>query len=340
MTVSEDSAVGTLGRCRALVLPALREAVERLDPWAGRMTAYAFGWTDAAGNAVPGDGGKGMRQALALLTAQALGAPAEAAVPGAVAVELVHGFSLVHDDVMDGDERRRHRDTVWKAYGVGAAVLAGDAMLGLAMDTLANATPGTGPAAVRLLSRALLDLANGQAADLAFEGRPWSGPGAVGVDEYLAMAAGKTGSLLGCAAGLGAVLAGAPSETVAAVTGMGRELGLAFQAVDDLLGIWGDPEVTGKPVHNDLRRRKKTLPVVAALAADRSGRLATLLGAPVPRPAEAAALIREAGGRAFAAERAARHLDAALRILDRVTVDPVAAAELAGLAEFVVARTH
>ncbi|MEV1023673.1 polyprenyl synthetase family protein [Streptomyces sp. NPDC050264] len=333
---------GTLERCRALVTPALRAAVERLAADVGAMAAYTFGWQDADGTPLAGAAGKGLRPAFAVLAAEAVGAPAEAAVPGAVAVELVHAFSLVHDDIMDGDERRRHRDTVWKAYGVGPAVLAGDALLALAVDTLAAAAPEQDrAAAMDILTTALLELVNGQAADVAFETRPWTGPGAVSVDEYTAMAVGKTGSLLGCSAGLGALLGGAAPDTVAALDRMGRDVGLAFQAVDDLLGVWGDPALTGKPVRNDLREHKKTLPVVSALASGTpaGARLAGLLGDDAYLH-EAARAIEAAGGRAFTSALAERHLERARLALDRVATDRAAAESLGALAAFAVTRTH
>ncbi|MFD0427848.1 polyprenyl synthetase family protein [Streptomyces zhihengii] len=162
-------------------------------------------------------------------------------MPGAVAVELVHAFSLLHDDLMDGDETRRRRPALWKAYGAGPAVLAGDALFALAVRTVALTADGVAPAAMRRLSVALADLVRGQARDLASEGRPWLGPDAVSPREYGVTAELKTGSLLGCAVASGALLGGAGEETVHALDLMGRHAGVAFQLVDDVLGIWGDP---------------------------------------------------------------------------------------------------
>lgn len=339
------SASQTLARCRGLVRPALTAAVERLHPYPGEMAAFSFGWCEVGGGpaARPG-GGKGVRQAMAVLGAEAAGAPGAAAVPGAVAVELVHAFSLLHDDIMDGDETRRRRATVWKAYGTGPAVLAGDALFALAVQTLTESPGPHGGAAIRQLSVALGDLVRGQAEDLLFESRPWTGPDAVRTAEYRAMAEAKTGALLGCAAALGAVLAGAPEPVVTALDRAGRHLGVAFQAVDDLLGMWGDPEVTGKPVHSDLRRRKKTLPVVAALAAEgpAARELAALLtDAPGTSDAavrRAADLVERAGGRAATLAEAHHHLDAARAHLASVPLAPAAAGELLGLMPFLVDR--
>ncbi|MEV6765187.1 polyprenyl synthetase family protein [Streptomyces sp. NPDC051105] len=316
-------------RCRELVRPALVAAVGRLHPWVGEMAGYAFGWCEVGGSPADAPGGKGVRQALAVLGAEAAGAPAERGVPAAVAVELVHAFSLLHDDIMDGDDTRRRRPAVWQAYGTGPAVLAGDALFALAVETLA-AAPG-GPAALRLLSAALVDLVHGQADDLLFARRPWTG---VSEREYRVMAERKTGALLGCAVALGAALGGAPAATVGSLDLAGRHLGVAFQLVDDVLGIWGDPAVTGKPVHGDLRERKKTYPVLAALGSPAGPRLARLLDTP-GHAGEAAALIEEAGGRTAALAEARRHTARAEGLLAGL---PLASTELRGLLEFLVRR--
>lgn len=340
------SPAGVLERCRELVRPALVDAVGRLHPWTGEMAAYALGWADTAGQPDPGGSeGKGVRQALAVLGAEAVGADGADAVPGAVAVELVHTFSLLHDDIMDADTLRRQRPAVWKAYGTGPAVLTGDALLAQAVAGLAETQGRHTAAAVRLLCRTLNALVSGQAQDLRFEHRPWSGPGAVAPEQYRSMAEHKTGSLLGCAIALGAVLGGAPDRTVTALDRAGRHLGLAFQAVDDILGIWGDPAVTGKPVHADLRQGKKTYPVLAALAGD--GRAARELGALLDSGRRTdggtaehiAALVDEAGGRRATREEARRHLDTARRALREAPLRHTAARELDALFTHLLDRT-
>jgi geranylgeranyl diphosphate synthase type I len=335
--------------------PALREAVGGLHPWQAQIAAYAFGWSGDGGVSPAGASGKGLRPALVILSAEGIGARAETVIPAAVAVELVHAFSLIHDDIIDGDERRRHRDTVWKAYGVGPAMLAGDGLLALAMRSLAGAAHGE--LAVHHLSTALMRLVHGQADDVIFESRAWTGGLAVTVEEYLRMAAGKTGSLLACAAALGGAVGGAPAAVVDELAEMGRHLGLALQIVDDLLGVWGDPAVTGKPAFSDLRQGKKTLPVVAALAAESAAarRLAVLLAGGTFDDASfggegtgkqggedglrlAASLIEEAGGRGFAERQAEEHVRRALKIADEVLVEARAAAELRAFADYLVCR--
>lgn len=349
--IPTQSVPEVLGRARRLVEPALRAAVDRLSPELRPIAQYHLGWVDPDGRPVGGDGGKGVRPALALLSAEAVGAPSVLGVPGAVAVELVHNFSLIHDDVIDGDDERRHRPTVWALFGVGRAVIVGDALLALAQQVVLDpsqllALDGVRPAAAdgaracSAIADATAAMIAGQALDMAFESVP-----AVDVEGCLAMEAGKTGALLGCAASVGALLAGASQEVVAALDRYGMELGLAFQAVDDLLGIWGDPVTTGKPAWSDLRQHKKTLPVAAALAS--SGPHVEELAALLAEDdldedgiARAAALVEECGGRAAAAEEAERRLASALAAIAAADLAETAHDELAELARFVVEREY
>ncbi|MDQ1700248.1 MAG: geranylgeranyl diphosphate synthase, type [Frankiaceae bacterium] len=318
----------TLLRARTAVEPALHDAVDRLDPDSRRLARYHL---EA--------GGKAVRPALALLSARAVGVDESIAVPGAVAVELVHNFSLVHDDLMDRDVERRHRPTVWALHGPAAAILCGDAMLALATQVLLDVGTLDAIEAARQLGLATQELIRGQHADLAFEQRHY-----VGVDECLAMAAGKTGALLACSAAIGAVLAGAPTASVGALSTYGAELGLAFQLVDDLLGIWGDPATTGKPVGSDLRARKKSLPVAFALTENgpAGAALAHWLATAGPDSdadiAGAAGLVEAAGGRAWATEEATRRLALAESALESVALEPNAVEELVALGRFVVTR--
>nr|WSX74979.1 polyprenyl synthetase family protein [Streptomyces sp. NBC_00899] len=340
------SAQELLERCRRMVQPALRDTVDRLPPGVRHMAAFAFGWSDADGVVRSEGMGKGLRPALTMLSAEAVGGSAEDAVAGAVAVELVHAFSLIHDDIMDGDERRRHQETLWKAFGVGPAMLAGDALLSLAFATVS----GTAAAeAAEMLSTALIELVDGQADDIAFEDRPWTGADAVTVDDYTRMAANKTGSLLACSAGLGALFGGGSPTATAAFATAGSRLGGGFQAIDDLLGIWGDPAVTGKPVFNDLRRRKKTLPVVFALGVDDAAHAPALVRLLDAEPdasdtdltvRRAADLIEQVGGRSFTEDQAEGQLSQALEVVDDVAVNRRAAAELTALARFIADRSH
>ncbi|HET7385449.1 MAG TPA: polyprenyl synthetase family protein [Nocardioidaceae bacterium] len=306
---------------RGLLDPALRDALERLDPTMRHLCGYHLGLWDADG--APGaTTGKRIRPALALLSARAAGAGSQVGLPAAVACELVHNFSLLHDDVMDGDRERHHRPTVWARFGVPQAILAGDAMVSLANEVLAGAPSPTTAWAVGCLNATTRRLIAGQTADLAFESRT-----DVTLDECLQMADDKTGALIGCAASLGVVLADGPAELALELAEFGHHLGLAFQLVDDLLGIWGSPARTGKPVHSDLRARKKSLPVVAALNGTGADveRLRTRYFDPDPDDltdpaalAELAALVESADGRRWAEQEAARQTNTAVKVLDRL----------------------
>ncbi|GAA3841294.1 MULTISPECIES: polyprenyl synthetase family protein [Amycolatopsis] len=334
MTAVLDS----LQQGRQAVLPAMRAAVDRLDPASRAIAYYHLGWTDLDGNPTSG-GGKAVRPALALLSAEAAGAPPATGLPGAVAVELVHNFSLLHDDLMDGDTERRHRPTVWAVRGAASAILTGDAMLALANEVLLDAEGPGAVAAARLLSEAVGELIRGQVLDVAFEQRD-----DVTLDECLDMAGGKTGALLSASSAIGAVLACAPARTVEALAGFGADLGLAFQLVDDVLGIWGEPSVTGKPVHSDLRARKKSLPVTYAVThGGAPGRelAAWLTGGDVADDAavrRAADLVDLAGGRAWALEEAHRRMAAGRQKLEDAEVPGRVREELLALARFIVTR--
>ena len=331
------AAPAALARIRTLVHPALRAAVDRLEDDTMRLIAsYQLGWCDKDGTPVAGGGGKAIRPALAVLSATAAGGAPEAGVPGAVAVELIHNFSLLHDDVMDSDTERRHRPTGWVAFGMAPAILAGTAMQTLAFEVVADDCP---PDVLRCLLRATQRLVSGQHDDLLFERG-----GDISFEDVLHMAAGKTASLLGCAASIGARTVGAPDDLVTALDRYGTHLGLSFQLVDDLLGIVGDPAVTGKSASSDLRAGKRSAPIVAALTSgtEAGARLDELLAEGAPESDEdvslAAKLVAEAGGLARTARAAEEHLATALAALDSAPLARHPAAELADLARYVVAR--
>ncbi|MFJ5192838.1 family 2 encapsulin nanocompartment cargo protein polyprenyl transferase [Streptomyces sp. NPDC088394] len=327
---------------RALVDPQLRAAVESLPGSIRRVAMYHFGWQEADGTPSSGPAGKAIRPALVLAAARALDGDPVRAVRAAVAVELVHNFTLLHDDVIDEDRTRRHRPTAWAAFGIPDAVIAGDAMLALAQRLLAeDPDPASARASARL-STCVIELCAGQQADCAFEDR---GPEEVTLDECLTMATAKTGALLGCACALGALYAGAEERAVRGMDGFGREAGLAFQLIDDLIGIWGDPVRTGKPVGADLVAHKKSLPVVAALTSGTpaAAELATLYRGSMNTPGEvsrAADAVERSGGRDWAQICAADRMARAVSHLSRAVPDLGRAGDLLTLAEFVTRRTH
>jgi len=240
---------------------ALRAAVGYLEGPADAAMRYVMGWENESGQPIDA-AGKRIRPALCLFAAEAAGGSIAAAMPGAVAVELVHNFSLVHDEVQDHDAERHHRPTVWARMGEGQAINIGDLLYTRAIRAL---TDGAGESARRMRALGVLNIAiermiRGQWDDIAFEGRD-----DVTIDDYLAMVAGKTGALLSAPLEIGAILAGASPSVSLALGRWGMHIGAAFQAQDDFLGIWGDPGQTGKSNTNDIARRKKTLPIIHAL---------------------------------------------------------------------------
>ncbi|WP_175410633.1 family 2 encapsulin nanocompartment cargo protein polyprenyl transferase [Streptomyces sp. TRM64462] len=331
-----------LDRTRTAVDPALRAAVGSLPGPLRRVAAYHFGWEHGDGTPAAGPAGKAIRPALVLASTRALGGDPLVAVRAAAAVELAHNFTLLHDDIVDQDTTRRNRPTAWTVFGIPDALVAGDALLALAHRVLADDGQQASTEASARLAACVIELCAGQQADCAFEGRE---PLDVTLAECLTMAEAKTGALLGCACALGALYAGAGEAEVAAMDAFGREAGLAFQLIDDLIGIWGDPERTGKPAGADLAAHKKSLPVVAALTSGTpdGAELARLYGKAelddkdVARAAEA---VERAGGRDWAQTEAADRMGRAVQQLSRAVPDLAAAGDLLALAEFVTRRTR
>ncbi|MFI1470778.1 family 2 encapsulin nanocompartment cargo protein polyprenyl transferase [Streptomyces wuyuanensis] len=330
-----------LERTRSAVDPRLRDTVESLPGTMRRVAMYHFGWEHADGTPAAGSAGKAIRPALVLAAARALGGDPQQTVRAAAAVELAHNFTLLHDDVIDEDPTRRHRPTAWTVFGTPDAIVAGDAMLALALRLLAEDRHPAAAAASARLAACVIELCAGQQADCAFERR---GPWEVTLDECLAMATAKTGALLGCACALGALYAGAGEEAIAAMDAFGREAGLAFQLIDDLIGIWGDPDRTGKPAGADLAAHKKSLPVVAALSSgtEAGAELAQLYTGPMDAGtiARAADAVERAGGRDWAQLQAADRMARAVQQLSLAVPDLGAAGDLLSLAEFVTRRSR
>jgi geranylgeranyl diphosphate synthase type I len=256
------------------------------------------------------------------------------AIPAAAGIELLHNFSLIHDDIEDNSLTRRGRPAVWTLWGIPQAINSGDGMFTiahLAIDRLAErgVPPERVFAARMLFDRACLSLTHGQYLDIAFESRE-----SVSVDEYLHMISGKTAALLGATAAIGATLAGSPA--IAHYEAFGRELGLAFQVQDDILGIWGDEAFTGKPADSDVATRKKTLPVVYAL--ERSEKLRALYAAPEVDVPAAIAEMDAVGARTFAEQAAREHHGRSLAALRASGASDDAGQALLELAESLLGR--
>ncbi|GAC1323446.1 MAG: hypothetical protein NVSMB2_21180 [Chloroflexota bacterium] len=261
-----DQQLVHLGR---LVDTWTRDAIaQSLSPEADRLRAvleYHLGWrdTDLHPLDVAAPSGKKLRPALVLLTAQAVcGEITLAAQAAAVAVELIHNFSLVHDDIQDHSDMRRHRPTLWSRWGIPQAINAGDALFALAQIVMSRQGSELAAVMTHELNTTALLLAEGQFLDIDLQ----EGLTSVTLDAYETMVTRKTGVLFAAACRLGALASGASWEQADAYAAFGRELGMAFQEQDDVLGIWGNAAVTGKPDAADILERKRGLPAVLALS--------------------------------------------------------------------------
>jgi geranylgeranyl diphosphate synthase type I len=327
-----------LDRIRTLVEPAAQRAVDWLDdPQMRLISRYQMGWCDAQGEPTH-SGGKAIRPTLAVLSAEAVIGRPDEAIPMAIAVELVHNFSLLHDDVMDRDLERRHRPTAWVAFGEGQAILAGTAMLTLAVRLL-TASGLSGRRALGCLLDTVQVLISGQSQDLLLEQAE-----SVTMAQVLSMEAGKTAALLACSSSIGALAVGAPEQTVSGLAQFGYELGLAFQLVDDVLGVVGDPAQTGKSSSSDVRAGKRSAPIAAALTSNTPAgeRLAEMFASGPPAgEAEvelATKLIIDSGGLDWATNEAQTRLDAAMEQLHALELIESPAAELEAIANYIVNR--
>lgn len=316
---------------RGRVSACLRRFVGGFEGEVYALCAYHLGWTDADGRPANHASGKMLRPTLCLSACRAFGGD-DAALETAAAIELLHAFSLVHDDIEDSDEERHGRPTLWKLAGVPLALNAGDCLFALANRALVEAAAALGEhrslTALRLFSNAYLRMIEGQHLDIAFERRP-----TVTTADYVRMVRGKTGALLGAALALGALCGGAAEADVQQLNAAGVELGLAFQAVDDMLAIWGDPAQTGKAVGNDLARGKKSLPVT--LAMERGWVSDGVLSRSLAEiRARLEALEVPQAVHAFAVEHAAT----ARRLVDGVPISAQGRQELGDIFDFVVFR--
>lgn len=297
-----------------------------------RWLRYHLGWSDADGRGGDSRSAKGLRPRLCLAACEAVGGDPSRAVAAAAAVELTHEFSLIHDDIQDRDRLRRGRRALWTVVGEAQAINLGDAMFALARTVLAE-VPVPASALVAMYGRydrACVELAEGQYLDLMYAS---AATGDTGEEPYLAMAERKTGALFGLAAALGAMAA----ETAVAAGPLdrfGRELGVAFQIADDILGLWGEPEVTGKPAGNDLLQGKRSYPVVCALEhPEIAGHVAgALASGDAVQAAEVSALMARAGLEETCRGVARRHAEAALSALEELDLAAAPRAALIGLA--------
>jgi geranylgeranyl diphosphate synthase type I len=308
------------------------------------MIKYHLGSVDADFRPVTAKTGKRLRPTLCLLCSLAAGGDYQLAVSAAAALELLHNFSLIHDDIQDRSAERRHRPTVWTLWGEAQAINVGDAVFVIAHQAFYRSVARGVPATLVLtgadwFAAAALALCSGQYHDMAFEQRR-----GVTVDEYMAMARGKTAALLACSAGLGALFGSGDMSKAEPYRRFGEHLGIAFQIQDDIIGIWGDAAVTGKPAADDVRRRKKTLPIVDAmenLGNSARQRLLALFDKPELAESEVGeiiALLDDVGAKERAEAQATAWHGRALKELEKAKPAHGPAAEIRAVSELLLGR--
>ena len=310
------------------------------------MLRYYLGWSDVEGKPRTATEGKALRPTLCLFACEAGGGSRRDAMPAAVALEFIHNFSLIHDDIQDWDETRHHRPTLWAIWGVPKALAAGN-ILRVTADICLEDLVETGVApdralsAIAVLTEAYLHMIEGQYLDLTYEGRP-----DIEIDEYLDMISRKTGALIRSSLKLGAVIGTEDEATIEALMECGRSLGYLFQIRDDVLGVWGDQRTTGKPVGADIRRKKNSFPVVYAMsrATGQDGELlrrtyskdalddedvATVLG-----------VMERVKTKEYAQSLAAEHADNALDAVSGIDLAPNTFRQLEELVQFLMVREY
>jgi len=329
-----------------IMLPAiekeLQDQVARLDDRYTsqfyEMLTYHMGWTgEGAGREATG---KRIRPLIVLLATASTGADWITSLPAAAAVELVHNFSLVHDDVQDNSEKRRGRSTVWTKWGVPMAINVGDALFVISnqavMDLIKTHPALTVVRAATILHDTCLDLTRGQFLDMSYEER-----NDLSLDDYLPMIGGKTSALLSACTHIGALLGNAGEAEQESYRQFGYHLGLAFQMQDDILGIWGDEAVTGKSAASDLVEGKNSLPVLYALG--KQGKFAERWKQgpiTVGEVKAVAAQLEDEGGRSYAEEMSEKETQIALEYLRKANPRGTAGESMLELANMLLKRNQ
>lgn len=338
--VRPGTAAQVLERFRQPIENSLRQTLAPHSAPLYDMLRYHLGLDGAAPSQ-----GKALRPTLCLLICEALDGPWIKALPAAASIELVHNFSLIHDDIQDGDRERRHRPTLWSKWGVPQAINAGDSMFSLATLTLRDLRPlfddSTVVEVLSVLQDATREMIEGQYLDVSYESET-----EVSIDGYLRMIACKTGALLRASVEIGALLADAGAPLRLRCRRFGEAIGRLFQIRDDMLGVWGESETTGKPVDSDIKRKKKSLPIIVALAGAKKSDRAALLsiyGQEIISDADVAR-VQSIFGRLEVKARVQAMADEAHRqaadLAGAINFSHRGRAELMGLVNFLLERDH
>lgn len=309
------------------------------------MMKYHLGWLDENLKPVERHRGKRFRPTLCLLAYHSLAGVYDKALPAAAAIELIHNFSLIHDDIEDKDETRRGKPTLWKLFGIEHAINAGDGMHVLAnLAALrledVNVSPDKVVKVMRILNNTVMELCEGQYLDMSFEKKM-----EVKLEQYLEMIYKKTAALIEASLWIGSLLATENRDKIEHFKNFGRNIGLAFQIVDDIIGIWS--EKTGKPRASDIRNKKKTLPVIYAMERapeekkkrlleiySKNGRLSN------HEVAEVLEILEETGARDYAMKLAREYENKALYELDSLGINNSSIEKIRVLTRFLVTRSY
>jgi len=310
------------------------------------MLQYHFGWQGTQGHPCGKSPGKFIRPTLCLLSCQATGGDTSQILPAAASLELVHNFSLIHDDIEDASGERHHRPTVWKLWGQPQAINAGDATLALAYLALLklreNGIADTKiMRCIQVLGEACLELCEGQYLDIAYENRD-----DVTTEDYLKMIAKKTAALMAASTSIGACLATEDKKIVSSLYEFGQNLGMAYQIQDDILGIWGAEEKIGKSVNSDIAQKKKTLPVVYGLQNSRGKdkhklkKLYSQESIQGEGIAEVVEILNRSGTRSYAQKLEQQYYHQALAEVEATSLDSSRQAPLKEAAHFLANRDY
>jgi geranylgeranyl diphosphate synthase type I len=283
-------------------------------------------------------GGKMLRPGLTLIVSEAVGGNRESALKSGAAIELIHTFSLIHDDIMDDDDMRRGMPSVHKVWGDDVAILAGDTLFSKAFEMIINSkdtTPEQNNKTLATVADACVKICEGQALDMGFEERF-----DVDEDEYMEMIFKKTGALIAAATKAGAIMGGASDDVVDVMYEYGRLIGLAFQIQDDYLDLVSDEETLGKPIGSDIGKGKMTIIAIKGIASDDSGRLLEILKDDENSQEdidEAIEILKECGAIEYARKLALDSVNQAKEILD-ILPDSSSKQVLLDIADFVLER--
>ena len=336
-----------LVRYRDIIVTTLKERLSQDFLPVYDMLRYCMGWSDKDGNPVNGAMGKSLRPSLCLFACEAVGGQIRHALPAAASLELIHNFSLIHDEIEDFDETRHHRPTLWTLWGINKALVAGNVLRIVADRSMEMMKIDEGKDAervvkgVELLTEACLEMIEGQYMDISFEGRI-----DITLDQYMAMISRKTGALIRCSLQLGAAMGTENLATLETFRKTGTSLGFVFQIRDDILGIWGEEKSTGKPVGIDILRKKNSLPIVHAMdKADKKGKelLREIYSLEHPGEQEVAAVLEimeQAGTRDYAQKLAYEYEGKALKLFSQTRLSDSHQLDFGVLARFLAVRQY